>query len=42
MAEELGGCIYDPAREWVDKSSTFCDGWDPDGNVFQVSQSSDR
>jgi predicted enzyme related to lactoylglutathione lyase len=38
MADDLGGCIYDSAREWVDESSTFCDGWDPDGNVFQVYQ----
>jgi predicted enzyme related to lactoylglutathione lyase len=38
----LGGCIYDSAREWVDEAGTFCDGWDPDGNVFQVYQPNER
>ncbi len=35
-AARLGGCVYPADREWRDGPKTFCDGWDPDGNVFQV------
>jgi predicted enzyme related to lactoylglutathione lyase len=35
-AARFGGCIYEPDREWRDHAKTLCDGWDPDGNVFQV------
>src|SRR3954469_4475816 len=37
-AAELGGLVYGPEREWNDDGSTTCDGYDPDGNVFQVFQ----
>src|SRR5262245_35207094 len=35
-ASQLGGCVYDAEREWEYEGTTFCDGWDPDGNVFQL------
>src|SRR5262249_45465517 len=38
LAAKLGGCVYDPDREWTYESMTVCDGWDPDGNVFQLFQ----
>ena len=37
-AARLGGCVYGPEREWQYESSRICDGWDPDGNVFQLFQ----
>ena len=37
-AAELGGCVYVPDREWQYDGSTICDGYDPDGNVFQLWQ----
>ena len=35
-AAALGGVIYGPDKEWQYMESTFCDGYDPDGNVFQL------
>jgi predicted enzyme related to lactoylglutathione lyase len=37
-AAQLGGCVYAPDREWEYEHTTVCDGWDPDGNVFQLFQ----
>src|SRR4030095_15939237 len=37
-AAPLGGCVYDGAHEWEYEGSSVCDGWDPDGNVFQIFQ----
>jgi predicted enzyme related to lactoylglutathione lyase len=37
-AAGLGGAVYGPDREWVDEAATVCDGYDPDGNVFQLFQ----
>jgi len=38
LAAELGGCVYEPEREFDYDGILCCDGWDPDGNVFQVFQ----
>ena len=35
-AAQLGGGVEAPDREWPYESTTVCDGWDPDGNVFQL------
>lgn len=37
-AAELGGRLYGPEREWTDDGARVCDGYDPDGNVFQLFQ----
>ena len=37
-AAELGGLVYGPDREWTTDGTTICDGYDPDGNVFQLFQ----
>jgi predicted enzyme related to lactoylglutathione lyase len=37
-AVELGGLVYGSEREWDNDGTRVCDGWDPDGNVFQVFQ----
>jgi len=37
-AAELGGLVYGPDREWSNDGTTICDGYDPDGNVFQLFQ----
>jgi predicted enzyme related to lactoylglutathione lyase len=37
-AARLGGSVYPAGRESSYDSATVCDGWDPDGNVFQLSQ----
>lgn len=37
-AAELGGLVYGPDREWSNDETTICDGYDPDGNVFQLFQ----
>lgn len=37
-AARLGGALYGPEREWRDESSILCDGYDPEGNVFQLCQ----
>jgi predicted enzyme related to lactoylglutathione lyase len=38
VASGLGGVVYPPDREWTYEGSTICDGYDPDGNVFQLWQ----
>jgi predicted enzyme related to lactoylglutathione lyase len=38
VAAQLGGRVFDADREWDYEGSTVCDGWDPDGNVFQLFQ----
>lgn len=37
-AQELGGKIFDPKKEWSARGFTACDGYDPEGNVIQVRQ----
>ena len=37
-ATELGGLVYAPEREWSNEGVRTCDGYDPDGNVFQLFQ----
>jgi predicted enzyme related to lactoylglutathione lyase len=37
-AAGLGGLVYGPDREWSNDGTTTCDGYDPDGNVFQLFQ----
>jgi predicted enzyme related to lactoylglutathione lyase len=37
-AAELGGLVYGPDREWINDGTRTCDGYDPDGNVFQLFQ----
>src|SRR6185295_17326702 len=37
-AAQLGGAVYATDREWQYEGSTICDGYDPDGNVFQLWQ----
>jgi hypothetical protein len=37
-AAELGGHVYGAEREWSNGEATTCDGYDPDGNVFQLFQ----
>jgi predicted enzyme related to lactoylglutathione lyase len=37
-AAELGGLVYGSEREWDNDGSRTCDGYDSDGNVFQVFQ----
>jgi predicted enzyme related to lactoylglutathione lyase len=37
-AAELGGAVYATDREWQHDGSTICDGYDSDGNVFQLWQ----
>ena len=41
-ASQLGGCVYQADREWEHEGTLFCDGWDPDGNVFQLFERGDR
>jgi predicted enzyme related to lactoylglutathione lyase len=41
-ASQLGGCVYEADREWEKEGTLFCDGWDPDGNVFQLFERGDR
>jgi len=38
-AAGLGGLVYGKEREWSDDERTICDGYDSDGNVFQLFQS---
>ena len=33
-----GGEIYGTDREWTYRGQRFCDGHDPEGNVFQISE----
>jgi predicted enzyme related to lactoylglutathione lyase len=37
-AARLGGCVYGTEKEWEYEGTVVCDGWDPDGNVFQLFQ----
>jgi len=37
-AAALGGLVYGPEQEWPYMESMVCDGYDPDGNVFQLFQ----
>lgn len=37
-AVRLGGNLYGKEREWRSDSATVCDGYDPEGNVFQLFQ----
>lgn len=36
IAAQLGGTVYPLEREWHYEGMTVCDGYDPDGNVFQL------
>jgi len=38
IAAQVGGAVYATDREWQYEGSTVCDGYDPDGNVFQLWQ----
>ena len=38
-AAELGGQVGAKGKEWVARGFRACDGWDPEGNVFQVRES---
>ncbi len=38
LAAELGGAINSAEREWEFESAKVCDGYDPEGNVFQLRQ----
>ena len=38
-AAELGGGIGPKSKEWTARGFTACDGFDPEGNVFQVRES---
>ncbi|HZP66249.1 MAG TPA: VOC family protein [Rudaea sp.] len=35
-AADLGGELNAPEREWEFRGSRVCDGYDPEGNIFQV------
>lgn len=35
-ATACGGHLGGPDREWSTRGFTACDGWDPEGNVFQL------
>jgi hypothetical protein len=37
-AARLGGKLYDSNREWRSDTAVVCDGYDPEGNVFQLLQ----
>jgi predicted enzyme related to lactoylglutathione lyase len=37
-AARLGGNLYGTEREWRSDSAIVCDGYDPEGNVFQLLQ----
>jgi len=36
QARALGGGMGPPAREWAARNFRACDGFDPEGNVFQA------
>ncbi len=38
-AAELGGSIAPVSNEWAARGFRACDGYDPEGNVFQVRES---
>lgn len=35
-AVALGGQVYPPDKEWQARGFRACDGYDPEGNVFQL------
>ena len=37
-AVSFGGALNDSEREWQFQEATVCDGYDPEGNVFQLRQ----
>jgi predicted enzyme related to lactoylglutathione lyase len=37
-AAELDGAVNTSAREWEFEGAKICDGFDPEGNVFQLRQ----
>ena len=37
-AARFGGAVHGAEQEWHYESAVVCDGWDPDGNVFQLVQ----
>jgi predicted enzyme related to lactoylglutathione lyase len=37
-AAELGGAVNAAEREWEFEGAKVCDGYDPEGNVFQLRQ----
>ena len=37
-AAELGGAVNAAEREWDFEGAKVCDGYDPEGNVFQLRQ----
>lgn len=41
-AADLGGRIGPKTKEWVARGFRACDGCDPEGNVFQVRESTPR
>ncbi|MFY9510489.1 MAG: VOC family protein [Rubrivivax sp.] len=38
VIERLGGGLKPPAAAWSWRGATHLDGWDPEGNVFQLRQ----
>jgi predicted enzyme related to lactoylglutathione lyase len=38
-ANELGGKVWPKSKEWEARGFRACDGFDPEGNVFQVRES---
>jgi catechol-2,3-dioxygenase len=36
LAVELGGGVKAASHEWRFQDSTVCDGFDPEGNIFQL------
>jgi predicted enzyme related to lactoylglutathione lyase len=41
-AAQFGGAVYPQEKEWDYEGLTVCDGYDPDGNVFQLFASSEK
>lgn len=41
-AIELGGGLGEPASEWTFRDHRVCDGFDPEGNIFQLRCPTDR
>ncbi|MFL6575221.1 MAG: hypothetical protein ACJ8MR_01275 [Povalibacter sp.] len=42
QASHFSGCVYQPDQEWTYEGTRVCDGWDPDGNVFQIFETAHR
>lgn len=38
VAQDHGGVVHPPEREWEFDGARRCDGVDPEGNVFQLAQ----